>query len=120
MGTISPTQQGAIEKPSTLQAANQLVARIISWLEANDVKSARQQARQNNQSRAFHQCIVENCLLSCQCSVVLPVRPRRTTGFSGRSAYRMYGFQSHCGAELWETIRHWDIFINKQLETRER
>ena len=96
------------------------MARIISCLDASDVKSARQQARQNNQSRAFHQFIVENCLLSCQCSVLLPVTPRMTTGFSGRSAYRMYGFQSHGGAELWATIRHWNILTDKQLETRER
>ena len=107
-------------KTSTVRAANQLVARIISSLEANDVKSGRQQARQNKSSRAFHQFIVENCLLRFQYSVVMAVTPRRTTGFSGRSAYRMYGFQSHGGAELWETIRLWNNLTDKQLETRQR
>ena len=38
-------------------------------------------------------------------SVLFPVTPRRTIGFSGRNAHAMYGFQSHRGALLCETMR---------------
>ena len=51
--------------------------------------------------------------------MALAETPRRTTGFSGRSAYLMYGFQSHEGAELREMTELWDIVTNNQLETRE-
>ena len=39
-------------------------------------------------------------------SVLSPVTPTRTRGFNGRTAYAMYGFQSHRGALLCETMRH--------------
>ena len=38
-------------------------------------------------------------------SVLSPVTPTRTRGFNGRTAYDMYGFQSHRGALLCETMR---------------
>ena len=52
--------------------------------------------------------MTEYFALSFGASVLVPVTPRRTTGFSGLNANAMYGFQSHRGEALCETIRHCD------------
>ena len=54
----------------------------------------------NDYGGAFHHCMTENCLLRVGASVLLPVTPRRTTGFNGLSAHRMYGFHWSGGAPL--------------------
>ena len=60
--------------------------------------------------------MTENCLLSNGASVLLPVTPRRTTGESGLSAYRRYGFQCSGGASLCEIMMHWHISTDHQVE----
>ena len=62
--------------------------------------------------------MTENFALRFGASVLLPVTPRRTTGFSGLSAHCMYGFQSHRGAELWLTMRDSDTLTDQRLGTR--
>ena len=81
------------------------------------LEATSQPACQSIESRAFHQWNTEYCLMSIGLSELLPVTPTRTTGFSGRTAYRMYGFQSQRGAELCETMRHWYNLSDTLLRT---
>ena len=77
--------------------------------------STRAAADGENTSGAFHHCMTEYRALSFGASVLSPVTPRMTTGFSGLTAYAMYGFQSHRGELLCETRRHLEILTHNQL-----
>ena len=68
-------------------------------------RATRQNLYDKDDDGAFHHCITEHFALSLGASVLLPVTPRRTTGFNGLSVYPKYGFQSHRGALLCETMR---------------
>ena len=57
-----------------------------------------------NTRGAFHHCMTEYRALRFRASLLSPVTPRMTTGFSGLTAYAMYGFQSHRGALLCDTM----------------
>ena len=62
--------------------------------------------------------MTEYFLFSLGASVLLPVTPRRTTGFSGRTAYSMYEFQSHRGEELCETMMDSHTLTHQRLGIR--
>ena len=62
--------------------------------------------------------MTENFALRFGASVLLPVTPRRATGFSGLSAHCMYGFRSHRGASLCDTMIDSDALTDQRLRTR--
>jgi hypothetical protein len=51
-------------------------------------------------------------------SELMPVTPKRMTGFTGRKALREYGSHSHGGCALWEITSTWGILELRQLQLR--